>query len=528
MDHYYAPTTTRDERRKMTNTRVPFRGKMLVLGCGAVARCTLPLLPRLIDMPLDHITVLDMVDNRRYIQGMLDRGVKYVVEKIDRNNLVRVISHYLSRGDFLMDLAWEIDTCSMLRWCREHGVLYMNASLEIWEPYADAIGKDPRQFTLYWRHMRLREMIASWGDNNGPTAVIDHGANPGLVSHFTKQALEDIANKLLADNSDTESGDQERLAQIKEHLDNEDWPRLAMTLGVKVIHISERDTQITRDVKKVNEFVNTWSPEGFYEEGVAPAELGWGTHEKTLPDGAMQHSEGPRNQICLRGKGMNTYVRSWVPTPNDSGDILGMVIRHGEAFTISDKLTVWEEESEDDASTGGQKRPIYRPTVHYAYCPCNEAIASMFELKMRHYKMHDVTRVMQDDIVKGQDILGCLLMGHDYKAWWIGSMLDIEETRELAPHQNATTLQVAISMAAAAQWAIENPNKGVCVPDDLPHRRILRECYPFLGPFLSVPVDWTPLQGIRDEAFLQYRPERAVPPPDEDVWQFTSFLFNDS
>lgn len=54
-----------------------------------------------------------------------------------------------------------------------------------------------------------------------------------------------------------------------------------MTLGVNVIHCSERDTQLTNNPKRPGEFVNTWSVEGFYEEGIAPAELGWGTHEKS-------------------------------------------------------------------------------------------------------------------------------------------------------------------------------------------------------------------------------------------------------
>jgi homospermidine synthase len=30
----------------------------------------------------------------------------------------------------------------------------------------------------------------------------------------------------------------------------------------------------------MNVFVNTWSVEGFVSEGLQPAELGWGTHEK--------------------------------------------------------------------------------------------------------------------------------------------------------------------------------------------------------------------------------------------------------
>ncbi len=129
-----------------------------------------------------------------------------------------------------------------------------------------------------------------------------------------------------------------------------------MKLGVKVIHCSERDTQVTDRPKQVDEFVNTWSIEGFREEGTTTAEMGWGTHEKQLPPLAYQHADGPRNQICLARMGINTWVVSWVP----HYCIRGMIIRHGEAFTISDRLTVWED-----------GRPIYRPTVHYAYCPCD-------------------------------------------------------------------------------------------------------------------------------------------------------------
>ena len=53
--------------------------------------------------------------------------------------------------------------------------------------------------------------------------------------------------------------------------------------GVKGIHIAERDTQRARDPKPRGMFVNTWSVEGFCSEGLQPAELGWGTHEKALP-----------------------------------------------------------------------------------------------------------------------------------------------------------------------------------------------------------------------------------------------------
>ena len=70
--------------------------------------------------------------------------------------------------------------------------------------------------------------------------------------------------------------------------------------------------------------------------------------------------------------GINTWVRSWVP----DYCIHGMVVRHGEAFTISDRLTVWEN-----------GKAVYRPTVHYAYCPCDVAIASLNELRGYDYQL---------------------------------------------------------------------------------------------------------------------------------------------
>jgi homospermidine synthase len=101
-------------------------------------------------------------------------------------------------GSIVVDLAWNIDTASMLEWCRAHDVRFVNASIELWDPYEGFGSEPPQDRTLYVRHMALRRMIARWGDNDGPTAVLDHGANPGLVSHFTKAALEDIADAWLA------------------------------------------------------------------------------------------------------------------------------------------------------------------------------------------------------------------------------------------------------------------------------------------------------------------------------------------
>jgi len=193
-----------------------------------------------------------------------------------------------------------------------------------------------------------------------------------------------------------------------------------------------------------------------------------------------------------------------------------MVIRHGEAFSISERLTCVDEEGE----------VIYRPTVHYAYCPCEDAIGSLDELRSNEYQRHRRERILRNEIVSGRDELGCLLLGHDYKSWWIGSLLDIEESRALIPGQNPTTLQVASSVLGALFWMIRNPEKGVKLPDDLPHEEVLDIAMPYLGPFISRPVDWSPrLNGQVDSEKKNGRTNKPRDNDDDhEDWQFEQFL----
>jgi homospermidine synthase len=480
--------------------KIAFGGKILVLGCGAVSRCLLPLLLRHLDMDFTKLIVMDFVDNRAAIPEVLAAGASFVQQRVTPENLAETLSAHLSAGDMLIDLAWNIDGKTIIEWCHDHDVLYVNTSVEVWDPYLDMESKPPSERTLYVRHMALRRMAAQWKADSA-TAIVEHGANPGLVSHWAKIGLEDIAKTMLATLT-LEAGRREQLEQA---LGSSDYARLAMLSGTQVIHISERDMQITNQPKQPNEFVNTWSVEGFYEEGVAPAEMGWGTHERRLPYGAYKHLYGPGNQICLARMGINTWVRSWTPT----SEIIGMVVRHGEAFTLSDALTVWQ----DDV-------PLYRPTVHYAYMPCDAALASLHELRMQNYDMQTRERIMNDEIIDGGDELGVLLLGHDLTGWWVGSQLDIHEARRHVPHQNATTLQVAASVLAAMFYMIRHPREGLLIPEQLPYREILEVANPYLGNCPSVQTDWTPLKN-RYDALGKF----GEPIPTEvDLWQFETFL----
>lgn len=475
-----------------------FGGRVLLLGNGAVSQCLQPLLLKHLDMDFSKFTIMDMEPLTNPDSPLLAAGATFVQHQITPENLADTLAARLSSGDLLIDLAWNIQVTDIVQWCHDHNVMYINTATELWDPYDTTV--PPNQRTLYVRHMLLRDLTASW-KKAGPTIIVEHGANPGLVSHWTKQALTDITKSIF-----DRGISPHKHVNLREHLDKQAWAPLAMELDVKVIHISERDTQISSAPKRTDEFVNTWSVEGFHEEGIAPAEMGWGTHERHLPANAWTYDYGPGNQICLSEMGMNTHVRSWVPI---HGEIVGMVIRHGEAFTISDHLTV-----RDVAG-----RALYRPTVHYAYHPANVAIASLWELRQRNYQMQPTQRIMRDEIIDGMDELGVLLLGHDLTGWWTGSQLTIEETRKYVDGQNATTLQVAASILGALAWMIKNPQMGFNVPDDLPHEEILSVANLYLGTIASEQTDWTPLKNRVDP----FSPFNGYRPHPDDVWQFDTF-----
>lgn len=474
--------------------------RVVILGCGSVTQCLLPLLLDHFGFEPSRVKVIESRENAGRIELSIAKGVQYVQFEITPENLRTTLDENLSAGDLLIDLAWNIDLTELLEWCRDHDVRYLNTSVEVWDPYMDPATTSPQERTLYHRHMALRRQLARWGRNDGPSAVVEHGANPGLVSHFTKQALSDVADAVLRDGLLASRHDAIRAA-----VDAGQFNTLARLLDVKAIHIAERDSQVTDRPKRPGEFVNTWSVDGFYEEGVAPAEMGWGTHEKTMPALACAHESGPRNQICLAQMAHKTLVRSCVP----SGPIVGMVIRHGEAFTICDHLTVWEG---DEA--------VYRPTVHYAYCPSDVAWASFVELEGTQYAYPTEQRIMNDEIVDGRDELGVLVMGHPYKSWWTGMLTSIDEARAVAPHQSATTVQVAASILGAVDWLLRAPREGVRVPDELPWRDVVAVATPYVGTTWSGPIDWDPVTTKAD--WFDQWSGRVL--DTNDPWQFTNFL----
>lgn len=464
-------------------TEIRFDGRLVIVGFGCVGQGALPLLLRHIDMRPEQLLIVTADDDGVHIAREYE--VEHRVVPLTRHNYRSVLEPLLAPGDFLLNLSVNVSSVALIELCQQTGTLYLDTCIEPWlGGYTDAnVSASQRSnYALREQALALRRK-----DGSGPTAILTHGANPGMVSHLVKEALLHIAR---------DAGQPATPPAAREG-----WASLAAHLGIKTIHIAERDTQIADPRKVPGEFLNTWSVDGFAGEGCQPAELGWGNHERHFPHDGRRHEFGCGAAIYLARPGASTRVRTWTPL---AGPIHGFIITHGESISIADYLTV-----------GAGNTPQYRPTVHYAYHPCDDTVLSLHELAGRNWQLQPKKRVAKDEIVSGIDELGVLLMGHRRGAYWYGSRLSIAEARRLASHNSATSLQVTASVVAGVMWAMRNPNRGIIDPDDMPYDEVLALCRPYLGQIVGVYTDWTPLV----DRSLMF----AEDLDHTDPWQFKNF-----
>lgn len=459
-----------------------------MIGSGSIARGTLPLVLRHFDLGADDIVVIGPEADGDPVLEQL--GVRVVGAALTADNYRELLTPLL-RSDgkkaFCVNLSVDTSSVDILALCRQLGCLYVDTVIEPWPGFYDDAKAPLADRTNY--ALRQTLLAARSAHPGGPTAVSACGANPGMVSWFVKQALLDVAAKLGVEHTDP--------------VDRRQWAELMQRCGVSGVHIAERDTQRSRRPKPIGTFVNTWSVDGFISEGLQPAEIGWGTHERWVPSEGRRHDDPSAPSIYLGRPGADTRVRTWCPT---AGPQYGLCVTHNESISIADYFTL----------TDGDE-VLFRPTCHYAYHPADDAMLSWHELLGRGGAAPQSHVVLDEaDIVDGIDELGVLLYGHEANAYWYGSRLSIEETRDLVPYQNATGLQVTSAVLAAMVWALENPESGIVEADEMDFRRCLEVQRPYLGPVEGHFTDWTPL-STRSPLF----PDDV---DESDPWQFRNVM----
>lgn len=478
----------------MTEAAYPIYGEIngpiIMIGFGSIGRGTLPLIERHFTFDRTKLVVIDPRED--IADDLAERGIRHIRTHLTKDNYKDVMAPLVEggKGGFCVNLSVDASSVDLMKLCRKHDVLYIDTVVEPWPGFYFDDKADNAARTNY----RLRQTMLKAKEKHpgGTTAVSTCGANPGMVSWFVKQALVNLAKDMGVEIEEPKTGDREG------------WAKLMQTLGVKGVHVAERDTQRARGPKPFGTFWNTWSVEGFIAEGLQPAELGWGSHEKWKPKNAKKHKKGSKAAIYLEQPGADTRVRTWCPT---HGAQYGLLVTHNEAISIADYFTVRDD---DD-------KVAFRPTCHYAYHPCNDAVLSLYEMFGNGGQAQSVQHVLtEEELVDGADELGVLLYGHAKNAYWYGSRLTLEQARTLAPNQNATGLQVSSAVLAGMVWALENPKAGIVEADEMDYRRCLDIQKPYLGPVEGHYTDWTPLDG---------RPGFFPDDIDkDDPWQFRNIL----
>lgn len=443
--------------------KIIFNQKICILGFGSIGRATLPLIFKHIDIEPSRITVVSKeIAWRRFLD---DVHINCSIETITPKNYQDVLSRYVSEGDMLINLTADVDSIELIKYANSKGILYVDTSLELWP---EKLEECAHETTYSYRLplMQLRKEVPQ----DSTTALSSHGANPGVVSSLVKEALLRIASC-------------EKI-EVQVPTSREEWSQLAQRLGVRVIHVNERDTQRTNTIMG-DAFVSTWSVEAMIAEAIQPAEMSLGTHEKELPGEVVSNDTVPRN-IYFNKPGKEVSVRTWIPS---WGENTGCLITHIESISISEYFA-------DTLNS-------YAPTVCFVYRPCDATVASLENISVDNYALTKGA-VILEEIVEGHDELGVLIMTEYYGSYWLGSKLDIKAARELNPFSSATTLQVASGVLAGVCWVIQNQKKGIIEAEDVDYNFVLKIAEPYWGGFIFEKTNWKPVQGDDNLQFKDF------------------------
>lgn len=441
-----------------------------MIGCGSVGQALLPALVGVLGYSPEALSIITADTNGQSVAAQYGVSDFRVLPLKPENYQVLLGEFLLEAGDLVINLSVNVSSIALINWCQRQQVLYLDTCVE---PWAGGYDKADQSTTNYV----LRQQALSIQNPDTTTAVIAHGANPGVVSHLVKAGMLQLA-KLKGINPEGLS-----------------WGQLSKSLGISVVQISERDTQTTHEMPGENEFFNTWSASGFLSEAWQCAELGWGSHELRIPDDG-QLQPGATGALFLRKHSAQVRVKTWLPCCNETSAYL---VTHHESLSIAAMLSVQDAE--------GSK---YQPTVYYAYSPCPAAELSIASWIASGFTDPINKRVLKDTLVSGIDQLGVLFVFNG-GAYWYGATLSVTEARACLPFNNATSLQVVGGILGALSWMRTNPRSGLVEAEEMDHQVVLQTATSYLGKLSGHYVDWQPGEhgNLQFSSFRVIETERA-------------------
>ncbi len=444
---------------------VKFEGRILQFGFGAVGKSFYEKVSKEIKFNENKyfVVTMDSFEFEAYINlgGLVSN---FVVSEVTRENFAGVFEPYLSSGDLLIDFADTVGTKDICNWCAERNIMYINTGEADWPDHWYCI------FEENGLKNAMKEKYATIPNANRYPIVLQHGNNPGLVSHFVKAAIEHIVHTQFRRNR-----------HLKDLVKQGQFNEAARELGVKMIHVNDIDLQKVKSDYQDSVLYSTWCIDSFWFEMLSEATVNIGTHEKIDFEEDCNFVNYEKGHLEMKKLAASTKCRTYYP----GGEFEGFLVPHEETITIAKSLEVVEN-----------GEVVYRPTVMFLYSPCEYATTYFTHAKVNEYPNPDPEKPMdcenengksiirgyeypenfeilyQEKIASGTEYVGVLLIGDKFDPVWVGNRVELGylyKNKKSSYWQTPTITPVAMSALAAVCWMIKNQDKGgIYFPDDIP------------------------------------------------------------
>ena len=444
---------------------VTFDGKIVQFGFGAVGKSFYEKVRKEINFNENKYYVI--TTNKEEFTAYVNLGgmvANFIVAEIAKDNFEQVFSKYLNEGDLLIDFADTVGTKDICKWCAEKNIMYINTGEADWPE---------NWYSIFNENLKKQEIKAYYqniNEKNKYPIVLQHGNNPGLVSHFVKAGLEYIVNNQYKKNK-----------EIKELIKHNKFNEVAQKIGLKMIHVNDIDLQKINETYNKDTLYNTWCVDSFFFEMLSEATFDIGTDEKITYTDDCKLLDNVNGFLEFKNLAIDKKCKTIYP----NGKFNGFLVPHEETITIAKSLEVRQN-----------NKTIYRPSVMFIYSPCEyarkyfetakigEYVDSKVpkqlddeskdeEIIVRGYKYpKNATIVYKENIESGTEYVGVLLLGNNFNPVWVGNRIEIPylyKHEKDSYWQTPTITPVAMSALSAVCWMIKNKEKGgIYFPEDIP------------------------------------------------------------
>ena len=441
---------------------INFDGKIVQFGFGAVGKSFFEKIKKEIKFNENKYFVItrDKDEFQAFVNldGMVEN---FIVAEVTKDNFKEVFEKYLEDGDLLIDFADTVGTKDILKWCIEKNIMYLNTGEADW----------PENWYSIFNENQIKRKIQeeyNKQDKKYPI-VLQHGNNPGLVSHFVKAGIEYIVNNQYRWNK-----------KYKQLLKENKFNELAYELKIKMIHVNDIDLQAVNQEYKDDTLYSTWCIDSFFFEMLSEATLNIGTHENVNYENECRYLDKEKGFLEFKKMAADTKCRTYYP----NGEFEGFLVPHEETITIAQGL---EFKNNNDV--------IYRPSVMFLYSPCEYAKNYFKNSKLNNYPNPDPDKpqdsenpnepiivrgykypnnaeiVYQENINSGTEYVGVLLLGDNFNPVWVGNRIEpkfLYKNKKDSYWQTPTITPVAMSALAAVSWMLKNKESGgIYFPDEI-------------------------------------------------------------